>query len=191
MKARFWNFPKAIYDDVELIYDSNSKLSKDQHEVWETAIESAHNKVIADMISTPKGKKAVLLPVLKHRFRKPIEDITTSNTGCSPLGSHPQGFYTIWVTEADRKKIKDLGYSFDTHLPAKMTNISSYLVQNQDCQVPQMPNNDVKTTATTIKESKITAAGNWPRCKTQSAIMNNISATEVRLRCSAQMFDEY
>ena len=172
VKARFWGFPNAVYNNIELIYDRNLRLKALADEVWEKAMSSAHQNALANMIKST-GTTQMGLPELKNRFRESWEEQELDEDwkqGHFRLGGHPQGFYTIWVSTADLDKLKSWGYPISTR------NFPTYSPSYHTSAIPKVP---IEETNTTIKKLQIIAASNWPRSKTQSAVMGNVSATIV------------
>lgn len=193
--ARFWPWPKLWKDEyIHFIYDNpgmsdainavrtnnnmpegarnEAKKIGNVNDLWKEIMRKAHKKV-----KTAKDQPwpPIPGPEIKFRMDEPNSQDQAWVDGHKCLGSHPQGFYTVWVTSAHYQLMK--GSNYIRNGGKDTTWLFPDLSQADN--LPTFPDCDWVGTKTTITQARITTAAGWPRCKTQNAVMGNVSAPEV------------
>ncbi|KAI1171380.1 hypothetical protein F4777DRAFT_593821 [Nemania sp. FL0916] len=202
VSARFWSCPMNLSDPITFIYDKpqdmmkniqriinsdggqisdfNNPTEEQLEKIWRDAIKEAHNNAKSWAIGT----------LTSLASEKSMGEIVTSNASNQKDGPTPEGtpktkeFFTIWIHKNDVEKLMTKKYytvydsrKFPEGNPGKVRRRIDKYDQNT------VTNGNVgELTVTNIKQSRIETAGNFPRCKTQAAVMGGVSATQVAER---------
>jgi hypothetical protein len=169
--------PKLLGNQsVELVYimpkgllSKLGKGSKGQlagHKIyptWEKMMTAAHNMALKS------------LNLDAEKYLPEFTDQNVADEGYLKLGSHPQGFYECYISEGDAKKLKEAGgkINFGQRPRAfpegdKLGNLTILNINNSGLE---------EETQTRITWTKVVKCKNFPRIKTQAAVMG-VSATD-------------
>ncbi|KAI0861245.1 hypothetical protein F4860DRAFT_514016 [Xylaria cubensis] len=188
--------PKNITDYLKSLKATHSSAfggiqfsELDPEEIWKAAITDAHNQakkyasmtltksLNQDEVSINKDKVDIEPPYPGIGFR----DLTISKEKWEAehvrLGSHPQQFFTIWI-EREHELLKGHYFTLDGVRDPPGTTLQGS-IDNYDDGKKVIPSKHMSPTITRITQGRIESAGNFPRCKTQAAVMGGVSATEV------------
>ncbi|KAI0553267.1 hypothetical protein F4679DRAFT_600209 [Xylaria curta] len=209
VSARFWKWPKTLESQITFIYDKPKEitnyiksLKKKTHslefdgiefpelnpeEIWKAAITHAHNQakkyagmtltksLNQDEVSTNKDKVDSEPSSPGIGFR----DFTISKEKWEAehvrLGSHPQHFFTIWI-KREHELLKGNYFTLDGVRDHPGVTLQGSIDKYEKKTIPSK---HTPPTITRITQRRIESTGNFPRCKTQAAVMGGVSATEV------------
>jgi hypothetical protein len=213
VKARFYKVPKASNPgnnvvNIELIYDMLPGwwLSMSKKNVNEEKLSGNLRNLKRSFKIDFKGTYKARLDSLWETFMAPVfaaasasvNSLPTGNTGetitarlwrgsdKSPdlflLGSHPQGFYKTYILKTAANRLVQLKYSLNL-----TRDFPSRVPRNEivpDGDLSRITNDkQYAVTTTTISKPYLKTAGNWPRIRTQNAVMGGVSANEVSDIC--------
>ncbi|KAK7047919.1 hypothetical protein VNI00_006247 [Paramarasmius palmivorus] len=179
VEARYWNEPIDTPTLVKFYYylppalrqrmDVYPGLTTDH---WKDVVKKAH-KAVYDEMKTE---------TIKPRFLPdgPDAQFIDNDTGYHKLGSHPQGLYIIYVSDADwvrmqgkPKKIRPVALPYPQ---AKWTPSDTIKYGALVALQPTVQGGDIWTLVT---NDKVRAAKAWGRGGGQNAVMGGASAKEV------------
>lgn len=192
VKARFWPIPGSLHQELDFICVKPKGLTTDgiqelrNFQFLQTAnpvnanafLEKLYNMAIINDMWTKAVEEAftrveVLAGKPAARSFRPLPDneftVQWQQTHFK-LGEHPQGLYSIWVSNEHMEKMMEKGYYSLEDLrqfPADLGFLSDDM------------KSDAPTTRTVITQEGINTASNWPRYPSQFVAMKNTSATDV------------
>ncbi|KAK4671721.1 hypothetical protein QC764_0098150 [Podospora pseudoanserina] len=192
VKARFWKIPKeaVLNRNLELVYQmvpdlltwtvkpeilGDKSISKDLINSLKLFANQGHRK----KINEKWGKfmavvfDAVTVPGIKARLALPTDNLQNMVL----LGSHPQGYYNTYIGKNDLESLISKGYTWGSSHPFP-TNMQPDAIVPFPRGTRLIKPSVYATKPTTISKTNIKIAGNWPRIRTQNAVMDNISANE-------------
>lgn len=116
---------------------------------------------------------AATVPGIKARLALPTDNLQNMIL----LGSHPQGYYNTYIAKNDLESLISKGYTWGSSHPFP-TNMQPDAIVPFPRGTRLIKPSVYATKPTTISKTNIKIAGNWPRIRTQNAVMDNISANE-------------
>ncbi len=152
------------------------------HTLWESFMGPVFAEASASANSSPTANTTVtIIPRLrslkKHQKGYQKEDLTQYLL----LGSHPQGFYNTYILKSVVDALVKWKYTpgkrdFPRSRPVNEIVPPGLLgIRTDDNQNP--------VAETIISKPSIRIAGNWPRIRSQNAVMGGVSANEVSAIC--------
>lgn len=197
VKARYWKIPKDVIlvDRVVLVYDmvpglwlwdvhstilDDDKLSEGLKKVLKLFCDVNHRSQVRDLwrefmalvLKAHAAPPDTAQPITA-RLLRPDDNLQHMVL----LGSHPQGYYNTYIRRDHLASLISNGYTW-----GKGRLFPERLSLNQIVPLPKGQRltqaNDFQCTTTTISNTNIKIAGNWPRIRTQNAVMENVSANE-------------
>ncbi|KAI1757941.1 hypothetical protein F4782DRAFT_544350 [Xylaria castorea] len=204
VSARFWNCPETLGPQITFIYDKPKGIidciknimtetrttefdeikfpALNPEEIWKAAVTAAHNqtKKNAGMTlakSVTEGQVNGEPPSPRSEFRDPKIGKEEWEAKHTRLGSHPQHFFTIWIKKEHERLLEANHFTFNDFREFPRSIIQDSIDKYDKKKVPT--EGRPASTITCITQRRIESAGNFPRCKTQAAVMGGVSATEV------------
>ena len=126
--------------------------------------------------SSPTGKAKV---TIKPRLRCQSENLTDFFL----LGSHPQGFYKTYIPNSVAEALIHLKYKLKDHDRTFPSSLSLGQIVREGLVKTSTDDNQAPVSLTKISKPFIKLAGNWPRIRSQNAVMGGVSANKVSGIC--------
>ncbi|KAK4652097.1 hypothetical protein QC762_0099480 [Podospora pseudocomata] len=204
VKARFWKIPRLpnVNNSLELVYvllpEFWSWTETVDHGIMEDQTISADLKTTIRRISRDdeyrRQADELWGDFMTRAFAKAASNtaqpitarlaLPTDNVqNMVLLGSHPQGYYSTYIQPQDLELLRSHGYTWggDHHPFPRHMQPHEIVSLSESTTLSVTGVYECKTTV--ISKMNIQNASNWPRIRTQNAVMDNISANQVSYIC--------